>query len=267
MLSHLGTLTSQNEVEMTVNELYSKLVAHTNQQTKLIKDEIHESVNEISNKVVGIQRKLQETNDRCLHFERVIRKNNVMIFGLNTNPDDGFLQKTLDTLNQYLETDILASDINNIRRIGKGQKQPVILEFISYLKKVSLFKNVGNLKGTGIGIAHDLCKEDREKNKILVKYLRKARSESSKANIKGDKLYIEGKPYTADELQNAEGEFISESEDGNSELSAASTEVTAVNRTLCSSQPADRQEKGKIQKTGPPNPKITLTTRSKRHQK
>lgn len=257
-------LTSCNEKVLTTNELYHKLIAHSNEQTKVIKDEIQASINEVSNKVSHNSRKLQEISDRCLHFERVSRRNNIIIFGLKRSSEDDLLETTLSALNEYLKAGITTNDINNIRTIGRGQQQPVILEFVSLLKKKAVLKNVKNLKGTGIGIGDDLCKEDREKNKVLVRYLKKARGEGAKAYIRGNRLCIDGKEYTVEDLQNSEGESVTESEDGDLEpgLVAALTKATNVAR-LANCANVSRK-KSKVLKTSPP--KAAVATRSKGRQ-
>lgn len=260
------TSTSQNDEDMTLRELYNKLVAHSDEQSEIIRSEIHKSVSEIAGKVARIDTDLQVINKRCLGFERIIRKNNIIIFGLEINADEDLLQKTLKTLNRYLETDLTANDVNDIRRVGKSQQRPVVLEFVSHLRKKSLFKNVKNLKGTGIGIANDLCKEDRERNQVLVKHLRIARAKDSKANIRGDKLYIQGKPYTAEELQNSDSEFASGSE-GDGELSAASIDATAVNKPPSLNRIVASNKGTEADKKSPPKRKVTVSTRSRKPYK
>lgn len=202
-------------------------------------------------------------NNRCILLERKLRRNNIIVFGLNFSTDN-LVEETLNILNTHLKTSFVVADINNIRKIGKGQRQTVILEFVSFLKKSQVFKNIRNLKGTSIAIANDLCVEDRENNKVLVRYLKKAKAEGIRAQIRGDRLEIDGKTYTVTELKNLhEGEFISESEDGENEVEATSATpfVNAAAAPLPGGSSTKRKRR-KILKSSPPKP--VVTTRSKK---
>lgn len=252
---------AHNVEDMTVQELYSKLVVHTTEQTELLKQEISTSISGVSLSVSQSQQEVKLLQNRCLLLERNLRRNNVVIFGMNLITDN-LLHETLKTLNRYLKTSFVASDINNIRRIGKGQQTPVVLEFVSYLRKRSVFENVKNLKGTGISVGNDLCKEDRESNKVLVQYLKKAKAENIKAYIKGGKLMIDGKAYTVAELQNVkEGEFVSESEEGECDGEAPAAVFPSSVTQSPRGNSTDRVRR-KVLRPSPP--KNAITTRSRK---
>ncbi|KAG5888839.1 hypothetical protein JTB14_019104 [Gonioctena quinquepunctata] len=56
-----------------------------------------------------------------------------------------------------------------IYKLGKDRKSPIIVEFVSYLKKLDFFLNKEKLikpKDIRIAIANDICKEDQEEQKI-----------------------------------------------------------------------------------------------------
>ena len=99
-----------------------------------------------------------------------------------------------------MNTDINHTHINDIYRVGN--KGTIILEFISNLPKRGIFKEVKKLKGTGISITNDLCKEDQRDKRILYNNLKEARSNDLNAYIKQNKLYVNGKDYTAQQLKN-----------------------------------------------------------------
>lgn len=89
------------------------------------------------------------------------------------------------------------------------------MEFISFFKKLELFKSKENLKklrDSGISIANDLCEEDRRKQSILVKHLKKARANSIPARIRGFRLEINGVSHTANELEDADSEYDTDNE-------------------------------------------------------
>ncbi|KAG5868238.1 hypothetical protein JTB14_028842 [Gonioctena quinquepunctata] len=82
------------------------------------------------------------------------------------------------------------------------EKPPVKIEFISYLKKTEILKQTKKLKGTGIAISHDLTFKQRHEQKILKTFLNRARENpSDHSYIKRNKLYVNSKAYTVEELQ------------------------------------------------------------------
>lgn len=255
---------NSNDVhEMTIAELYNKLTAHNTEQTSLIREEIHTFVSKITETVEHLKTEVREIKNKNLLLERRVRKNNVIIFGVNLNTDN-ILKETLDTINHHLHTNLVESDINNIRLVGRGQRSlPIILEFVSFLKKVTIFKNIRNLKGTGIAISNDLCREDREQNRTLVKYYKKAKSEKIDASIKNGKLLVDGKSYTVSELKSLEDpEFISESEDGDSEQAAPTTAgSTPLELGPLLGGTGAKRKRRKILKSSPPRNPVTTRSR------
>lgn len=252
---------SVDQNQMSMSDLYNLLVAHSNEQTKLIRQEIQESVLKATEHTTQIANELQVVRKRCIQLERRLRRNNIVIFGLNLKSDD-LLQETLDTLNVHLRTDFISADINNVKKIGKKQNPPIILEFVSFLKKSTVFKNVKNLKGTGIAISNDLCAEDREANKVFVKYYKQARAENIKAKIQGDRLVVDGKTYTVDDLNElVEGEFVSDSGDDGNETGSVG-DPPAVTGGI--SQPRCGNGSGSRKILKPSPPKSAITTRRKK---
>lgn len=118
---------------------------------------------------------------------------------------------------------IRSEDINNLYRIGRSTNSPVLIEFISYLKKTFVFKNASKLKGSNISIFHYLCPEDREEHKILRIHLKIAKEKNLQAKIKGNRLEINGESYTVEKLEKEEDEETS-SEEERQELEEAGQE-------------------------------------------
>lgn len=133
-------------------------------------------------------------------LERNLKKNNIIIFGLE-NQDTSSLAIT-EKLSTLLGVVVRESDLNNSYPVGKTEKPPVKVEFISYLKKLDILKQCRKLKGTGITISHDLTLEQRREHKILKHYLNKSRENPThRSFIKGNKLYVNDTVYTVNELE------------------------------------------------------------------
>lgn len=94
-------------------------------------------------------------------------------------------------------------DLNNFYPLGKTENCPVKIEFLSYLKKASIFKNIQKLKGTKIAIANDLTPKQREENQILRKHLYLAKqNEDNICFIRKTRLHVNNRVYTPEELEN-----------------------------------------------------------------
>lgn len=185
--------------QLTNQELFIKLEQVINTVSSELKEEIKSIKNSINQKIENLERKLQKIEEKIVSIERANRKNNIVIFGLKTNQEN-LLRTTLSQLNRIFGTNIQEKDINNLYIIGK--KDTVIVEFISYIQKKNIFRQLFKLKGTGITISDDLRPEDRKLNKNLVKHLKEARAKNQKAYIKNFKLFVNGTPYTIEELEN-----------------------------------------------------------------
>lgn len=199
-----------DSVSMTAefkNQLFELITQANEIQSRKLTEEIK---NDIIITLEGFSKKIDETIEqnlllqkKCASLERKIRKNNIIIFGLVPQKET-LLSDTLGSLNQFLELTLSKSDINNIYTIGNSDKPPIVIEFLSFLTKSEIFKNIQKLRGTGVSITNDLSVEDRKEQKILYSHLKTARQQNLQAKISGNRLIIDSNPYTAEQLQHLE---------------------------------------------------------------
>lgn len=189
--------------ELTVENLRNLL----QEQTQIIKDEFQITLKNISAREVKTRERIEKLENRCTSLERVIRRNNIIIFGLEVDEEQQLFNYTIQQLNNLLKLNINASDVNNIRKIGRKTNPPIIVEFVRYQSKLEIFGNketLQQLKGTNIAIGNDYCQADRLKHKILRKHLKIARQKNISARIRGLELEIDGKRYKPEELESPE---------------------------------------------------------------
>lgn len=229
-------MASQNE--MTISELYNLLKKTQEEQTIKLLEEFRVSQKDTITKIEKNKEEIDDLHAKNLSLERKIRKNNIIVFGLKTN-NENLLNTCIDKLNNLLGTSIKNSDINNIYTIGKEEKKKGIhIEFISHLVKQEIYKNISKLKNTKISIVNDLCPEDQDTHRILVKHLKEARARNHTAKIIGHKLEINNKLFTAEELEsqkhvhNIETEEGSSEDHGEPELEGSETEEEGNSNTL-----------------------------------
>lgn len=267
--------------ELSTNELYELLVKANEEQTKDIKEQIQRST-EIQNETIRtLSGKLEKLSNRCLYLERKSRKNNIIIFGLKINDDKLLANETIAMLNNLLGLNYYAGDINNIYKIGKDSNPPIVVEFISFLRKIEIFKDaekLKKLKEKNIAISNDLCEEDRQDQKLLRRHLKDAREKKLNANIKGNKLEINKVLYTISQLKNGDIDLennISDSEVDTSqeeeenavlEQNQANSEISNERVKIRGREEGDRikkKERRKQDKTPSPTLKTYRSTRKK----
>lgn len=245
--------------DLTLNNITELLDRQTN--------DITNNIERISNRTDGKLFKLQK---RCVTLERKIRRNNIVLFGVNLTGLD-LITGTIDELNELFGLNLTSSDINNIYTVGKSNNPPVIVEFVSFLKKKEIFKDVAKLKALktkNIAISDDLCYEDREEQKVLRRHCRQAREKNLQAKIKGHKLEIEGKLYTVSDLEQPEYETVSssESEEEEEEKQIQTQTLASLGneRTDTVMKNCHHKDKKRLKTPSPQTAEVGILTRKKK---
>lgn len=136
----------------TTEQLYSLMQRLNEEQTKKITAEIRRAVSEVTKKVISAEEKIETLTKRNIGLERKVRKNNIVIFGLSY-VGNNLAEFVTKQFHQLLNIVIKEQDINNVYRIGKkSEKQPIIIEFVSYLSKLKVLKNNKLLKETNYSV-------------------------------------------------------------------------------------------------------------------
>nr|CAI5829370.1 unnamed protein product [Callosobruchus analis] len=229
----------------------SKRIIHeaNEKQTAEIKEEIRKEIEEISlkfkkeidAKVSEFELKYTELKQKYEQLETELRKNNIIIFGLETAERETLRDVVIDKVNSLLQLTLTSKDINDIYTIGKqSTKKPIVVKLTSYLMKQDILKKCRLLKGTGIAISVELTLEERQEQKILRQHLKRARSMKLNAFIKNKKLIINGEEYTAQQLSREEEDTDSEEEEekeNSLQRAKGENKEATVERTRTISQP------------------------------
>lgn len=188
-----------------VNNIYKVLLEEIKKNRTELKFSIEASetrvllkIAELNGKVNKLEKENTQLKSKIELLERGLKKNNILIYGLklDTNSTSDIICKKIEEL---LEISISKNDINNYYVVN-APKSPIKIELISHLKKKEIFKNCRKLKGTNISVTNDLTYKQRQDHKILTQYLKEARENKQKSYIRGNKLYIDKKQFTVDEL-------------------------------------------------------------------
>lgn len=148
----------------------------------------------------------KEFQNRILALERKVRSNNIVLFGVKEGEKENssLLEIVLNLFTDKIGVETTVKDINSVYRIGnevENKSRPILVQFISNIKKGEIFKKAYKLKGTGLTISNDLIKTDREEQKVLYDHFKVAKGKNIDVKLRYKKLILEGKTYTYSDLK------------------------------------------------------------------
>lgn len=187
------------QVMVTVNGLKNEIVDLKNNLQ--LKDE---TINNLVNKVTILEESNTRLESKLYNTEKKIKRNNLVIFGVEENSNTPLLEIIKTIFSEKLNVVVQNSDINDIYRIGKRtgrNKRPIVVRFISNLKKREVFSNARLLKNTGVAITDDLTEQERIERKFLYDSCRVAQGRGHTAKITGNRLVINGTYYSYEDLK------------------------------------------------------------------
>lgn len=141
IVSHVSDMLSNNTTGDQLDQLQSSA-----------SQSLQESVQELTSVVSDLKNELESSHDKFDDLGQYSRRNNIRIAGIPEN--DGQITETLvcNTLNQYLETPILPTEIDRCHRIfrptaatniqPKPKPKDIIVKFVSYKSKASLMSKI-----------------------------------------------------------------------------------------------------------------------------
>lgn len=189
---------------MTNDELFLKLKILQEEHTQKITEEIKNNKTELEKKIQITSNKVASLETQNLSSERKRRKNNIILFGVEVHKSE-ILDQTIQIIKDLFGLNLNPWEINNAYIVGKEEeKRGLVIEFVSFFQKINIYRNIEKLKGKNITVINDLCPQDREEQKVLIKYLKIARSKKLEAKIVDFKLIIENRVYTTKELSNVQ---------------------------------------------------------------
>lgn len=185
--------------EMSANQLSNYLELMVKRVTDSSVQSIQNSITAQTEKINVIQQtsiKTEKKVDSCVaQIDEQKRLRNLIIFGMSAEGNQGQIEcKVLDFFNSNLDCKTSLSDIDFIRKLGKGKNgnpPPILVGLTSLRTKSLVFSKVSRLKGTNISLSYDYNKETLAKRKSLYPMLTKLKSKGFLASLKGGDLYVD----------------------------------------------------------------------------
>lgn len=187
-----------NEIKKSKEELKNIIIAS---ETRL-----HLKIQELTGRILEIEEENSYLRNRVERLERETRKNNIVIFGLNKEPKDINLNSVCQEISQLVEEKTEISDIANFYCLGRNKNCPVKVEFLSTIKKNSILNKTKKIRNSEIAIVQDLTLKQRQDRKFLRKHVEKHRKAGRETYIRGDKLIVNNKIFTIEDLKKLEEE-------------------------------------------------------------
>lgn len=159
--------------DMCNTEMYVSLIGMIRQAAEETRNDIK---NHISNENIRLthilfehQRKLMEIEKRQTTLEvmqrdldQQLRKNTIIIYGLEVPGEMELMKFTLDKLQELLGVILIKSDINNIYLTQMDTVTAIKIELTRYVKKILILRKARKLNRTDIRITDEiLCEQTR----------------------------------------------------------------------------------------------------------
>lgn len=200
----LAKLISMDE---KIDKVEKNMIDHLDGKIK----ELENGLSTMNQKQEALERKLNEQATKITSLEEKLerdrKRNNIIVFNLNLpNKDDkDYDNAIISQLEQALNIDIPQREINYIKQIGKDPSGPTLISFTNWKMKRQILEGKYALKDkSNIIIKEDLPANIREKRKKLSKYWQQFKNEGIKSLIKLDKLIINNKSYSLEDLEHEE---------------------------------------------------------------
>ncbi|KAL3275399.1 hypothetical protein HHI36_020163 [Cryptolaemus montrouzieri] len=161
----------------------------------------------------------QATKTKNRNIRKGLEKNNIVIFGLNKALEEISIDSNGESLKSLVGVNVVETDIADIYPLGENTNCPKKVEFLSYSTKNEILSRRSKLKGTNVVISNDLTHQQRKENGILGKHMKNAGTNGKQVYIKGNRLVVENKVYTIEDLEEDEIESV----EGNLEEKTSNT--------------------------------------------
>lgn len=151
-----------------------------------------------------LREKIRKQEDRIESLEREIRSKNIVVKGVldEEREKENITKEKIAEVMQKIGICIEeGKDIDDARRIGKYRNQrnrPILVKLAKSSMRSNILKNAKQLKGTEIWIDEDFPKNIQEERRTLIPQLKSARNKGYRAELKYNKLIIDGEIYGAE---------------------------------------------------------------------
>ncbi|XP_077551771.1 uncharacterized protein LOC144165971 [Haemaphysalis longicornis] len=193
------------QVELTIGNVQERITSMEKELARLQKCEDKLAEHEVLCK--GTKELVEELSAKIEDLENRSRRNNVIIYGLSEEPNED--NKSLrNRVEQEVFKELLSVEVKSIERIHRlgfkhaEKPRPVILRLFDFSEKMKIMASCPKLKGTEISVSEDFSKRLRDLRGKLWRSAAEEKANGAKVLLSFDKLKVDDKVYTWDELLN-----------------------------------------------------------------
>lgn len=154
---------SKKELVSLITECLKPVQKTVNAMKKEVED-LHEKVANLTHEISKKDKEIVNLKERLEEQEQYSRRNNLRIFGVEETRNENTDELVVKVAAQ-IGVSIEQSQIDRSHRIGKRDSKkprPIIVKFIGYAPRRTMFTAKKGLKGTGITIREDLTAQRLE---------------------------------------------------------------------------------------------------------
>ena len=210
-IDHFSDL--KDSLEFTQSKL-----ADTQNEMKIMKatmDVQADCFDEINKKMQATKTENTILKEKLLYLDTYIRRANLKFSGIPEDKKESnkdCKRKLLDVIKDKLGIESNQIQFQRCHRLGlktqkSGKSREIIARFLRFGDRQEVWFNRNKLKNTNIVIQEDFPFEIEERRSKLYPSFKAARKANKQASLIGDKLYIEGRRYTADTLNEIPADF------------------------------------------------------------
>lgn len=160
----LKNLTSQNATILKQNTEIKQQICNIDLKVESINIGLQKELNEVKSLLEVAKLEIAHLKQLTDLTEKKLKRNNLFIYGIDER-EERTLETIVEFFNTKLEIPLCGDDINCTYRVGaqhENKTRPIIVEFISNIKKRLVFKNISKLKGSSVVIRDDLTRAEQE---------------------------------------------------------------------------------------------------------
>ncbi|KAJ4426405.1 hypothetical protein ANN_27219 [Periplaneta americana] len=161
-------------------------------------ESLRESIVKINKKIVELQEENMMLKRKVKDLEEKKRKNNLVFFGIEEQEREQSWETyevILTVCWEGMGLDISNGQVKEIYRVGHGANWPILVKLANCMVKDMIMSKKSELKDSNIRIDSDFDYEVRCRRKVLVPFLKVARSNSHYTRLVKDKLKINGETF------------------------------------------------------------------------
>lgn len=182
-------------------ELETKMLTVVEKAKTEILTSVNQTLSQHAEKFVAIEEKIETLTEKDLQDEVEKRQNNVIFYKIaeNENSQEALHEAMINMLNEIVGSNFEIRDINAMYRLGRKQEghvRPVIIKFVSLLRKELIMKNRKKFTGKNVDIADDFPEEIRKRRKNAAPLIKALKEHGFKASLKVDKIRVNGEIWS-----------------------------------------------------------------------